>query len=52
MAYVLTTYPAPYSLTILTNGPATIPQDDTNGDYRAYLAWVAAGNVAEHVTVS
>lgn len=23
-----------------------IPPDETNSDYRAYLAWVAAGNVA------
>ena len=26
---------------------AWIPKDETNKDYREYLAWVAAGNTAE-----
>ena len=26
---------------------AWIPKDETNRDYREYLAWVAAGNTAE-----
>ena len=28
----------------------SIPQDEANTDYKAYLAWVAEGNVAEEIT--
>jgi hypothetical protein len=36
------------SLTCLQRLPdgAFIPFDENNGDYVAYLAWVAAGNIA------
>ena len=46
---------ARYKLTtngfIIRDGSTHIPVDASNGDYRDYLAWVAAGNVAEPADV-
>lgn len=36
---------------IIRDGSTHIPVDASNGDYRDYLAWVAAGNVAEPADV-
>ena len=36
---------------IIRDGSTHIPADASNGDYRDYLAWVAAGNVAEPADV-
>lgn len=36
---------------IIRDGSTSIPMDLGNGDYRDYLAWVAAGGVAEPADV-
>jgi Domain of unknown function (DUF4376) len=47
-AYQLTTS----SAILRTSDGAVIPADPANADYQAYLAWVAAGGVADSIPIS
>lgn len=42
----------PSNLVIQRSDGTTIPVDQSNSDYQAYLAWVAAGNTATPVPLS
>jgi hypothetical protein len=37
---------------VVRSDGVTIPQEIENEDWRAYLAWVSAGNVAQNVSIS
>jgi hypothetical protein len=52
MYQVMNTHVAGFDCVILirTLDGATIPIDEGNSDYQAYLAWVADGNTAEEWT--
>jgi hypothetical protein len=48
MSYQIATSPSSDEMVIVRiSDNAFIPQEPTNSDYQAYLAWVAEGNTAE-----